>query len=102
MAPRRPPRVDYIYDESSFIGVLVCRADGDQAREMALNGLIVDLGRPEPEAREWLSRARVRVSRWYKTPDIRDVSGYAWILNEARAGSNGSGATPGVLFSEPL
>lgn len=99
MAPKRAPRAELIFDgpadRTSVTGVLVSRAEGTDAREMAMRALEVDAGWSHDDAVQSILAARIEPGRWWKTPDRH---GPGWILH--RAGMNPRrGATPGVLFS---
>lgn len=99
MAPRRPPTAELIHqdgtDSSAVTGVLISRAEGTDAREMAMRALEVDAGWAHDSAVAAILAARIESGRFWKTPDRH---GPGWLLH--RAGMNPRrGATPGVLFT---
>lgn len=98
MAPKRPAQAELIfedgYDPAGVTGVLVTRAEGSAALEMARRSLEVDAGWAHEEAVAAIASARIEAGRWWKTPN-RHADG--WVL--VGAGTRpASGATPGVLF----
>jgi len=98
MPKKRPPTAHGISEDASgeVEGVLVCRAEGSQAQEMAIRVLEVDHGWTHDEAVSRILSAKVKPGRWYKTPDRNDQ--YAWIMRPVTDGKPHAGATPGVYY----
>lgn len=98
----RQPRVDFLsVDGGPVVGILVSRATGDQAFDMALNALIVDLGWDATEALNTLRNSSATVARWRKVPDPDSGRRKWWRLYKCKEGKSIIGSMPGTYFSLP-
>lgn len=103
MAPKRPAAAELIFDGGDYdlgrvTGVLISRAEGTDARDMAIRALEVDAGWRHDAAIDAIAAAQSESGRWYKVPN-RHADG--WLMfRDGRQGPR-SGATPGVLFRLP-